>query len=85
MTGRAGQRGNGKAVSPYYLINKGLPTCARVPLRGGNSNNGVKDGAFYVNLNNDASNANWNIGASLTYPITEYKRKCGSVLSSWRK
>lgn len=60
MTGHAGQRGNGKAVSPYYLINKGLPTCARVPLRGGTSNNGVKDGAFYADLSHDASNANWN-------------------------
>ena len=39
-------------------------SCRLVPQRGGNSNNGVKDGAFYVNLNNDASNSNWNIGAA---------------------
>lgn len=35
-----------------------------VPQRGGNSNNGSKDGSFYANLNNTASNANWNIGAA---------------------
>ena len=40
------------------------PCGVRVPHRGGNSNNGAKVGAFYVNLNNDASNANWNIGAA---------------------
>ena len=40
----------------------------RVPYRGGNSNNGANCGAFYVNLNNDASNSRWNIGAALSYP-----------------
>lgn len=37
-----------------------------MPYRGGNCNNGANCGAFYVNLNNDAGNANWNIGASLS-------------------
>lgn len=39
---------------------------ARVPLRGGNFNDGVKDGAFYANLSVDASNAYWGVGASLS-------------------
>ncbi len=34
---------------------------------GGNSNNGLLDGPFYVNLNNAPSNANWNIGAANSY------------------
>ena len=38
----------------------------RVPFRGGSSNNGAIDGASAVNLNNDASNATWIIGASLS-------------------
>lgn len=42
-----------------------------VPYRGGNSNNGAHCGAFYVNLNNTASNANWNIGAAQSYPGSE--------------
>ena len=38
----------------------------RVPCRGGNSNYGAKVGAFYVNLNNTASNSSWYIGAALS-------------------
>ena len=38
----------------------------RVPRRGGNSNNGAIDGASAVILLNGASNANWDIGASLS-------------------
>ena len=34
---------------------------------GGNSDNGTNAGAFYFNLNNAFSNANWNIAASQTY------------------
>lgn len=34
---------------------------------GGNSNNSLQCGAVYRNLNNTASNANWNIGASHSY------------------
>ena len=30
---------------------------------GGNSNNTAHVGTWYLNLNNTASNANWNIGA----------------------
>ena len=36
---------------------------------GGNSNNDAQCGTFYLNLNNTASNANWNIGTSQSYPI----------------
>ena len=35
-----------------------------VALVGGNCNNGENCGADYLNLNNAAGNANWNIGAS---------------------
>lgn len=35
----------------------------RLPIRGGNWNNGAISGAFALNLNNDRSNANTNIGA----------------------
>ena len=31
---------------------------ARVVIRGGNLNNGANDGAFYVNVNNELTNAN---------------------------
>ncbi len=34
---------------------------------GGNSNNDAKVGTFYSNLNNTASNTNWNIGAYWSY------------------
>ena len=41
----------------------------RFALHGGNCNNTVVNvGAFYVNLNNTPSNANWNIGAAPSYP-----------------
>jgi len=35
----------------------------RVPIRGGNWNNGALAGVFALNLNNDRSNTNTNIGA----------------------
>lgn len=35
----------------------------RVPIRGGNWNNGAIAGVFNLNLNNDRSNSNANIGA----------------------
>ena len=38
----------------------------RVPIRGGASNTGALDGASAVYLNNDASDAAWTIGASLS-------------------
>ncbi|MGJ9460135.1 hypothetical protein [Oceanobacillus sp. CF4.6] len=34
----------------------------RIPLRGGNWNNGANAGVFYLNLNNERSNSNSNIG-----------------------
>lgn len=34
-------------------------------IRGGNSNNGLNCGSFYVNVSNDAGNTNWNNGAAL--------------------
>lgn len=42
----------------------GIMGAPRVALVGGNCNNGANDGFLYVNVNNDASNSNWNIGAS---------------------
>ena len=38
-----------------------------VALRFGNCNNGTNDGLRYLNVNNTAGNANWNIGAALFY------------------
>jgi len=35
----------------------------RLPIRGGNWNNGERAGVFAVNLNNPRSNVNTNIGA----------------------
>lgn len=40
--------------------------CFKKAIFGGNSNNGSNCGAFYLNVNNLASNANWNIGVSLS-------------------
>lgn len=43
--------------------------------RGGNCNTTVgQDGTFYVNLNNTASNTNWNIGASQSYQKSFWTR-----------
>ena len=42
----------------------GVPALSAVALVGGNCSNGTSCGAAYVNLNNSAGNANWNIGAS---------------------
>lgn len=38
---------------------------SRVVIVGGNANNGSNAGLFYVNSNNDSSNANRNIGTRL--------------------
>ena len=44
---------------------------------GRNANNGTNAGAFYVNSNNDSSNANRNIGAHLAViSNTERKTPC---------
>lgn len=49
-----------------------VPRLVRVALAGGNCNNGARCGARYLNLNNLASRANWNIGASLSHPFYNY-------------
>lgn len=46
----------------------------RVALRGGNCNNGVNAGFRYVNVNNAASNSNWNIGASPVFREMKYSK-----------
>ena len=46
-----------------------------VALVGGNCNNGENCGADYLNLNNSAGNANWNIGASNAAYIPRHKAK----------
>ena len=43
-----------------------------VALRFGNCNNGTNDGLRYLNVNNTAGNANWNIGTALFYLNMEY-------------
>ena len=40
------------------------PVCFRIVKRGGNANNGGRDGLAYVNGNNDVTNANANNGAA---------------------
>ncbi len=50
------------------------PLVVAVAIVGGNCNNGSKCGARYLNVNNAASNARWNIGASLSYPINDSRR-----------
>jgi len=44
------------------------PSPPAVPIVGGNCDNGAKCGR-YLNVNNVAGNANWNIGASLLLPL----------------
>ena len=51
----------------YFWLNTGI---VAVPLVGGNCNNGLNCGA-YVNLNNTAGNANWNIAPGHSYQIME--------------
>lgn len=57
----------GGSSSTYYCdycwYNKGITAVA---VRGGNSNNGLRAGAFCVDLNNTASHAAWHIGAALS-------------------
>lgn len=54
---------SGTYLADYFYINK---AGTRIALRGGNSNNGGNAGPFYVNLNNDAGDAWWNIGGDLS-------------------
>ena len=61
----SGTRDKGERSSPScndnfnYIGNRGATLRAE-----GNSNNGLKYGAFTVNLNNSAGNVNWNYGAA---------------------
>lgn len=57
-----------------------------VALVGGYCNNGANCGADYVNLNNSASNANWNIGASnfLSY-VGAFNQMQPIFHATWRK
>jgi len=48
---------------------------------GGNANNSVKAGAFYVNSNNVSSNDNSNIGSRLSL---FYKDLCQKCFASWQ-
>ena len=41
--------------------------CWAVSLRFGNCNNGANCGGRYLNFNNTAGNANWNIGSAWFY------------------
>ena len=59
------KRGNG--TFPLIQKNTGIWS-APAALFGGNANNAAgKPGAFYVTLNNEPANANWNIGAAPSY------------------
>nr|DAP06909.1 MAG TPA: TREPONEMA DENTICOLA VARIABLE PROTEIN 1 FUNCTION, PERIODONTAL DISEASE [Caudoviricetes sp.] len=41
---------------------------SRLPIRGGNWNNGANAGVFYTNLNNPRSNSNNNVGFRSALP-----------------
>ena len=60
-------------------------TAAGFPLIvGGNSNNATGiSGAFTFNVNNAPSNANWNIGAGLSYLFSFRMQR--RILTQWRK
>lgn len=49
------------------MASKGIYPATVRAFVGGNYNNDLKAGSFYVNLNNDASNSNSNNGAALSY------------------
>ena len=60
-------RKRGNASFPLIQIITGIWS-APAALFGGNANNAAGNpGAFYVNLNNEPANANWNIGAAPSY------------------
>lgn len=51
----------------------------RIPIVGGNWNNGANAGVFNLNLNNARSNVNSNIGARPDYdPASQLTRHSGS-------
>jgi len=59
------------SLIPY--LTAGALTCAitAVAIRFGNCNNDLIDGVGALNLNNAATNANWNIGASVFLSVLE--------------
>lgn len=58
------REGFGETHLPDVKAILGIMDAPRVAIRGGNCNNGGNAGFRYVNVNNAASNSNWNIGAS---------------------
>lgn len=56
------------AHAAIHHVESKTATAAGIPgadaYHGGNSNNTAHVGTWYLNLNNTASNANWNIGAA---------------------
>lgn len=51
----------------FYIIRDGT----RIALRGGRSSTGRLAGPFYINLNNTAGNAWWNVGADLSLAVPQ--------------
>ena len=47
-----------------------------IAYHGGNSNNDANVGTWYLNLNNTASNTNWNIGAAHSWLATSNHELC---------
>lgn len=65
------------------LCGKGLKMVA---IRGGNWNNGANAGVFNLNLNNDRSNSNTNIGARPDFDSPRiWKRNGGTKGDSFRR
>ena len=56
----------------YRLFQRLYSAARHVAILGGNANNGVNDGLWYWNLNNDSGNANQNIGSHLTCKFRHY-------------
>ena len=57
--------------------------CSSTLPLGGNSNNGLIDGAFARNFNNDASNANWNRrGRDYVLKIKNLKSTCDCLVTN---
>ena len=55
----------------YAHETRAFSCCLSVPIVGGNCDNGGKCGR-YLNVNNTAGNARWNIGASLFLALSFY-------------
>ncbi len=50
----------------------------------GNANNGVNDGAFYVNSNNGSGDANNNYGSQLSYCVSNLPDRCPHLLVKYK-